>query len=150
MSIVYCNTSKAQNIDKNIAAKILSNTITVDDVPNNISNTDSVFYIIVTEKQCSKCFQEICDNIDKSEYHGYKINVIVVMKHDLLQMFGQVTRYRDDIKCGTDVVFHFTDKNLLPEVYNMPSPQLIIKEQDKAIYYPYGKAMNLIHSFSRN
>lgn len=124
----------------------LNNLVTKVDDPR-ANDTGNVFYIIVSGKTCSKCFTEVCDYATgDSNYKNFKIVVIGTIPYNLLSLLPTAKRYLEFIPCTSEIAFHYTEDKAYPEIYDTPSPQLIIKQGDKLEYVPYGKTLQMVHS----
>lgn len=144
--LLTCFNGFAQTKTDTVGQTILKNLVTIDEEPYSLPDTGNTIYIVVTQKNCVKCFQEFCGNIVSSKYKGYGIKIIGTMKYSLLQMGPLSVQCKNYISCSNEVLFYFTDAGL-QEVYKTPSPQIIIKEKKNVKYYSYGQTMNLIRSW---
>ncbi len=134
---------KAQDRQNTQLLKSLS---TIDDEEYLVSDTEAVIYVILTEKYCAKCLLELCD-MKLSKFSTYSIKVIGILEYDLLRMLSLRENYRKMIPCIDETLFHFKDGRTFSDVYDLPSPQLIIHDT-KLKYYNYGQTMNMIKSVS--
>jgi len=146
MALLTVVSSKIFGQGANTGEIIINHAFTYEDEPYVKSDTSKVFYMIITDKSCSHCFDEMCTKVKTSKYYNYSVKAICIINHDLLKMLSHVSSSNEMIPCAKEVLFHFTDSNLLPNVYNEPSPQIIIQTNKMIKYYSYGETINFIDS----
>lgn len=119
----------------------------VNDDPFAVADTGRSIFIFQTEKNCGKCFEDICDYIAASQhYSGYSVYLVVVMEHNLLALMPQRAMGKKRLHGLRDVLFHFLPGTDFNELYTTPSPQMVIKNGDKIEYYNYSRTL----AFSRS
>lgn len=137
ISIGVCQSKDQQPVD------ILGNIHTVENEKYTANNKNNDVFILVTSKNCSYCFDKLCEYFNSSKYKNYTVHVISFIKFDLLSLDPMSVECKHLVPCASDVLFYFTNQNAFSEVYNMPSPQLIIKERNKFKYYDYSSTNKL-------
>ena len=107
-------------------------------------------YMIITPKLCSKCFIDFCENINLSDtYKGYDINVVNIIDNDLMKVMNSIKNSKDLVPCAENVLFHFPTDTLLTQIYNSPSPQVIVKDENGMTYLDYSAGLQLLKSIRK-
>jgi hypothetical protein len=120
------------------------------DTDNYVLPADAAV-IISTERDCHKCYQEVCDYLDRQKLEGHERMVLVFMKKDYLNLLPKSASMKAITPCAKDILFNFKSKGIAIETIVMqPSPQLIIKTGDKIEYFPYNKVLEILKSIGYN
>lgn len=136
-----CSVSRAQT--QRDMDSLIKSFRDVNDEAATISDTGKNIFIFQTERNCSKCFEDACDYITQSRYAGYNVYLVVVMPYNLLSMLPQRALNKKKLLCLTDVLFHFTPGGVFKELYDTPTPQMIIKNGVNMEYYNYSQTLIL-------
>ncbi|WP_413670119.1 hypothetical protein ACEN9X_09370 [Mucilaginibacter sp. Mucisp86] len=121
----------------------IKNLATKEDEQYKVSDSSNEVYILVTEKNCAKCFSDVCDFLSVDSFKNYPVKIVAITNYDLLKLLPLASRYKKLIVCGQDVLFHYMKENEYPEIYSSPSPQLIIKHGLEVRYFNYGETIEL-------
>lgn len=128
---------------------IVNNLVDDDDNVYRISDNDTCLFVIVSERNCTMCFEELCQNYISSPYKNYTVRAVGILKYNLLALMPLSSRINGMVACNKQVLFHYTDAGTFADIYNAPSPQLVIKEGRKLRYLNYTETMNWIASLKK-
>lgn len=137
IALLHSMGSRADN--KATMKQVMDNTVNMERTKIGHLDSQSI-YLIITEKICSKCFETLCENLAVSPFKHHKVKIIAVVENDLLKMLNKSTQYTQLVSCADEILYHFTDAGLM-EVYNMPSPQLIIPDGQEFTYLNYKESL---------
>jgi hypothetical protein len=142
--LLFCFVSKGY-CQTDIARELVQNSYDMhDDTARNYLKGNAIF-IIVTSKNCIKCFADVCRYLG-ANYTTYKVYALVLMPKDYLALAATAQRYKDDIACATDFYYYFVTANqqeAITKIYESPSPQMIIKTGNDYKYLTYSQTGKL-------
>ncbi|MEE1946418.1 hypothetical protein VRU48_14940 [Pedobacter sp. KR3-3] len=133
-------------INDSLTSAISSQLVSVYNKPVILNDTEQAVYMIATKKNCSRCFEDIC-NLYSGKIKSFYI--IVFMERDLMSMLSIYNRYANIAGCVKDVYYFWTNDiktQRLSEIVAEPSPQLLIHESGNFEYKSYSDFLKLTNS----
>jgi hypothetical protein len=129
------------------AKEILRQTYDLNDDTGKSYLKNNAVYIIVTSKNCIKCFEDICGYLRQQADTSYKHYGLIVTHKNYLNLIPLEQRYAEEISCVGSFYFYFISPDQSQEISkicDMPSPQMIIKTGDKYQYLDYKATLALV------
>lgn len=132
---------------QNIAKSVIENLYDIDDDSTKSHLKGNKIFMLMTNKNCSNCFQQLCEHYKSKNINS--VYLIVFTEKDYLSLLPIASRYKEAYSCVEKVFFYFVDNKMNTEMKNaiidVPTPQLIIKQNDSVTHIPYNETLKLIH-----
>jgi hypothetical protein len=130
---------------QNITKKITGHLYNIEEDTVKAYEGDSALFILITNKNCVRCFQDLCAYID-NHYRNYKLNGIIMMPKNYLELNPAKQRYYEEIKCLQAFYFYFIKADMgneIKAICESPSPQLILKTGKNYQYLSYAAILKM-------
>lgn len=144
LMLVFINKPFAQ-ITNSASNYVINNLYSIkEDSANKFTHDDDV-YIVYTNKNCIACFPKLCHY-----YSGKRKNIyaIVFTEKNYLSILPLHNRIKKEIPCAKEVFFYFFEDvsdDKVKSLFQMPSPQVIIKTTNGYQHIGYKDVMSLIY-----
>lgn len=118
----------------------------IDLEPANIDTSSYNVLVIVSERNCSHCYEDLCDVFAKNPtWAGAKISALVLMPYNAGGILTTAANTQKMFPCASAVYFKFEGDELYREMSGTPSPQIVLTKRSTITHIPYGKTIKLIN-----
>jgi hypothetical protein len=143
-SLVLPGESRGQ--ERAVPRQFLEGLKDIDLEPVQIAADSFNVLVIVSERNCSHCYQDLCEVFAKNrKWAGAKITALVLQPYSASAVLTTAANTEQMFPCGSAVYFKFEGDNLYKEMSGSPSPQLIVTKRSGITYVPYGKTIKMLN-----
>jgi len=116
----------------------------IDLEPVQIATDSFNVLVIVSERNCSHCYEDLCEIFAKDpKWKGAKISALVLQPYSASAVLTTAANTEKMFPCASAVYFKFEGDGLYKEMSGSPSPQIILTKRSAITYLPYGKTIKL-------
>jgi hypothetical protein len=139
-------TAEVRGQERAVPKQLLEGLQDIDLEPVQIAADSFNVLVIVSERNCSHCYQDLCEIFAKDpKWKGAKISALVLQPYSASAVLTTAANTEKMFPCGSAVYFKFEGDALYKEMSGSPSPQLIVTKQSAITYVPYGKTIKMLN-----
>jgi hypothetical protein len=132
--------------ERTVPKQFLEGLKDIDLDPVQIATDSFNVLVIVSERNCSHCYQDLCEVFAKdSKWKGAKISALVLQPYSASAVLTTAANTENMFPCTSAVYFKFEGDSLYKEMSGSPSPQLILTKRSGITYVPYGKTIKMFN-----